>query len=107
MHDERRRIEGRVECVHAQRVKPAVYAATVPLTVEARHAPGEPVPFAQAAAASYEPFARNSPWGPPWGTTWFRMRGPVPAAWPGASRRSSTSASPAPGRASRLKPWCT
>ena len=44
MHDERHRIEGRVERVHTQRVKPAVYAATVPLTVEAWHAPGEPVP---------------------------------------------------------------
>ncbi|MGY3205500.1 alpha-mannosidase [Streptomyces sp. TE5632] len=83
MHDERHRIEGRVERVHTQRVKPAVYAATVPLTVEAWHAPGEPVPFAQAAAAPYEPFARNTPWGPPWGTTWFRMRGQVPAAWAG------------------------
>ncbi|MGP3732098.1 alpha-mannosidase [Streptomyces sp. GDS52] len=83
MHDERHRIEGRVERVHTQRVKPAVYAATVPLTVEAWHAPGEPVPFAEAAAAPYEPFARNTPWGPPWGTTWFRMRGRVPAAWAG------------------------
>ncbi|MEV0692761.1 glycoside hydrolase family 38 C-terminal domain-containing protein [Streptomyces sp. NPDC050388] len=83
MHDERHRIEGRVERVHTQRVKPALYATTVPLTVEAWHVPGEPVPFAQAAAAPYEPFARNTPWGPPWGTTWFRMRGQVPAAWAG------------------------
>ena len=30
MHDERRRIEERVERVHDQRIKPAVYAATVP-----------------------------------------------------------------------------
>lgn len=83
MHDERRRIEERVERVHTQRIKPAVYAATVPLDVEAWQAPGEPVPFAQAAAAPYEPFVTGTPWGPPWGTTWFRMRGRVPAEWAG------------------------
>ena len=25
----------------------------------------------------------DTPWGPPWGTTWFRMRGRVPAEWAG------------------------
>ncbi|WP_062644209.1 alpha-mannosidase [Streptomyces maremycinicus] len=83
MHDERRRIEERVERVHHQRVKPAIYAARVPFEVEAWQAPGEPVPFAEAAAAVYEPFAMDTPWGPPWGTTWFRMRGQVPAEWAG------------------------
>ncbi|PAZ11293.1 alpha-mannosidase [Streptomyces sp. SA15] len=83
MHDERRRIEERVERVHDQRIKPAIYAATVPFEVEAWQAPGEPVPFAEAAAAPYEPFAMDTPWGPPWGTTWFRMRGQVPAEWAG------------------------
>ncbi|GAB7105814.1 glycoside hydrolase family 38 C-terminal domain-containing protein [Streptomyces phaeofaciens JCM 4814] len=83
MHDERRRIEERVERVHHQRIKPAIYAATVPFEVEAWQAPGEPVPFQEAAAATYGPFAMDTPWGPPWGTTWFRMRGEVPAAWAG------------------------
>ncbi|MER6014351.1 alpha-mannosidase [Streptomyces bluensis] len=83
MHDERRRIEERVERVHTQRIKPAIYAASVPFQVEAWQAPGEPVPFEEAAAAPYEPFAMDTPWGPPWGTTWFRMRGQVPAAWAG------------------------
>lgn len=81
MHDERRRIEERVERIHDQRIKPAVYSASVPLMVEAWQAPGEPVPFAEAADAAYEPFAMGTPWGPPWGTTWFRMRGRVPAEW--------------------------
>ncbi|MFE7171022.1 alpha-mannosidase [Streptomyces sp. NPDC057616] len=88
MHDERRRIEERAERLHNQRIKPALYAVTVPLTVEAWQAPGEPVPFEEAAAASYEPFAMDTPWGPPWGTTWFRMRGQVPAEW--AGRRVET-----------------
>jgi alpha-mannosidase len=83
MHDERRRIEERAERLHTQRIKPALYAATVPLEVAAWQAPGEPVPFAEAAAASYEPFAMDTPWGPPWGTTWFRMSGQVPAGWAG------------------------
>ncbi|MEE1763929.1 MULTISPECIES: alpha-mannosidase [unclassified Streptomyces] len=83
MHDERRRIEERVERVHTQRIKPAIYAASVPFEVEAWQAPGEPVPFEEAAAASYTPFAMDTPWGPPWGTTWFRMRGQVPAEWAG------------------------
>ncbi|MFD7433695.1 alpha-mannosidase [Streptomyces sp. NPDC059861] len=83
MHDERRRIEERVERVHNQRIRPAIYAATVPLTVESWQAPGEPVPFTEAAAAQYAPFAMDTPWGPPWGTTWFRMRGQVPADWAG------------------------
>ncbi|MEV5430485.1 glycoside hydrolase family 38 C-terminal domain-containing protein [Streptomyces sp. NPDC052701] len=83
MHDERRRIEERAERLHTQRIRPATYAASVPLAVEAWQAPGEPVPFAEAAAAPYEPFALRTPWGPPWGTTWFRMRGRVPAEWAG------------------------
>ncbi|MFD8212332.1 alpha-mannosidase [Streptomyces sp. NPDC059697] len=83
MHDERRRIEERVARVHDQRIKPAIYAASVPFEVEAWQAPGEPVPFEEAAAAPYKPFAMDTPWGPPWGTTWFRIRGSVPAAWAG------------------------
>ncbi|KKD09819.1 alpha-mannosidase [Streptomyces sp. WM6386] len=83
MHDERRRIEERVERLHNQRIKPAIYAATVPFEVEAWQAPGEPVPFEEAAAARYAPFAMDTPWGPPWGTTWFRMRGEVPAEFAG------------------------
>ncbi|MFD7997911.1 alpha-mannosidase [Streptomyces mirabilis] len=83
MHDERRRIEERVARVHDQRIKPAIYAASVPFAVEAWQAPGEPVPFEEAAAAPYKPFAMDTPWGPPWGTTWFRMRGSVPADWTG------------------------
>ncbi|MET7892712.1 alpha-mannosidase [Streptomyces mirabilis] len=83
MHDERRRIEERVARVHDQRIKPAIYAASVPFEVEAWQAPGEPVPFEEAAAAPYQPFAMDTPWGPPWGTTWFRMRGSVPADWTG------------------------
>ncbi|MFJ9814880.1 alpha-mannosidase [Streptomyces sp. NPDC101151] len=83
MHDERRRIDERVERLHHQRIKPAIHAAAVPFEVAAWQAPGEPVSFEEAAAAPYEPFAMDTPWGPPWGTTWFRMRGQVPAEFAG------------------------
>lgn len=83
MHDERRRIEDRVQRVLTQRVQPAAHSASVPFTIEAWQAPGEPVPFAEAARAPYEPFTTGTPWGPPWGTTWFKVHGEVPAAWAG------------------------
>ncbi|MFI1887986.1 alpha-mannosidase [Streptomyces jumonjinensis] len=83
MHDERRRIEDRVERVLGQRIQPAVHSHSLPCEVSFWQAPGEPVPFAEAAAQTYEPFAMGTPWGPPWGTTWFRVRGEVPAAWAG------------------------
>ncbi|MET9666439.1 glycoside hydrolase family 38 C-terminal domain-containing protein [Streptomyces sp. NPDC006475] len=83
MHDERRRIEERVERILEQRIRPAVHADAVPFAIEAWQAPGEPVPFEEAAAQAYEPFVTGTPWGPPWGTTWFRVRGEVPARWAG------------------------
>ena len=84
MHDERRRIEDRVERFLQQRIKTAVHSASLPLDVAAWAAPDEPVPFAEAAAQTYEPFAMGTPWGPPWGTTLFRVRGEVPAEWAGS-----------------------
>ena len=57
MHDNRRQVEERVERVLRERIRPAVYAATVPMDVEAWHVPDEPVPVQDALAASYEPFA--------------------------------------------------
>ncbi|TQK42960.1 alpha-mannosidase [Streptomyces sp. SLBN-118] len=88
MHDERRRIEERVARILEQRIQPAVHAATLPLSVAAWEAPDEPVSFAEAASRTYEPFAMGTRWGPPWGTTWFRVRGEVPAEW--AGRRVET-----------------
>lgn len=56
---------------------------SVPLDVAAHHVHGEPIPVADALAADYEPFAVGGRWGPPWDTTWFRLRGVVPAEWAG------------------------
>lgn len=41
---------------------------------------GEPVPFTRAREAEYTPCALPLRWGPPWGTTWFRLRVTVPEA---------------------------
>jgi alpha-mannosidase len=53
------------------------------MEVAAHHVHGEPIPIAEALGADYEPFAVGAPWGPPWDTTWFRLRGRIPADWAG------------------------
>ncbi|WP_158889657.1 alpha-mannosidase [Amycolatopsis anabasis] len=83
MHDDRKLIEGRIERVLGERVRPAVYPESIPVRVAAWHAPGEPVPPATALAAEFGPFAVGEEWGPAWGTTWFRFTATVPAAWAG------------------------
>ncbi len=44
---------------------------------------GEPISFADAESATYEPFPVGGSWGPAWSTTWFRLSGQVPADWAG------------------------
>ncbi len=83
MHDDSPMVEKRLERVLRDRLRPAVYAESVPLTVTAWEAPGEPVPAAEAIQATYAPFAVGDAWGPAWGTTWFRLRGAVPEHWRG------------------------
>jgi alpha-mannosidase len=83
MHDDRQLTERRLDRVLRERIRPAVYGATVPLRVAAWTVPGEPVPPAQALAAGYEPFQIGAPWGRPWGTTWFSCQGTVPTEWAG------------------------
>ncbi len=83
MHDDRSLVEARLERVLDQRVRPAVYAASVPLELTVWHVPDEPVPVAEALAATYEPFAVGDRWGRPWSTSWIRAVGTVPAEWAG------------------------
>ncbi len=83
VHDDRTIVEARLGRVVRERIRPALVAARSPLTVEAWEVPGEPVPVTDALAATYEPFAVGGEWGRPWGTTWFRMAGQVPAEWAG------------------------
>ncbi len=61
------------------RVAEAVYVRRVPLAIESYELPGEPVGFAEAAPGPYTPFELGTRWGRPWGTTWFRLSGALPA----------------------------
>ncbi|MEV6007701.1 glycoside hydrolase family 38 C-terminal domain-containing protein [Streptomyces sp. NPDC051976] len=83
MHDDRSLVESRLKRVLDERIRPAVHGASVPLTVEVWHAPGEPVPVAEGLAAPHTPVAVGTMWGAPWGTSWFRVTGVVPEAWAG------------------------
>ena len=83
MHDDSRLVEDRLQRALRDRIRPAVYASTSPLDVTAWHVPGEPVPVAEALQAEYSPFAVGQPWGRAWSTTWFRLRGEVPAGFAG------------------------
>ncbi|WP_336647433.1 alpha-mannosidase [Microbacterium sp. MMO-10] len=83
MHEETSLTVGRVTRVLAERVRPAVHSARVPLEIAAHALPGEPITAAEGLALEYAPFAAGQQWGPAWGTTWFRLRGSVPAEWAG------------------------
>jgi alpha-mannosidase len=93
MHDHFTATPERLERVLRERVLPRVHTPLAPLQVESWLVPddGEPVSVAHAlglgtdagrTAPDYRPFAIGSPWGPPWSTTWFRVRGEVPADAP-------------------------
>jgi alpha-mannosidase len=64
-------------------VEPAVFGPGAALTITAHHPPGEPISPAEAVRRPYEPFTVGEAWGPRWGTTWFHLRGRVPAEWRG------------------------
>jgi alpha-mannosidase len=83
MHDDRALVEDRLSRVLRERIRPAVYPQTVPLSVEVWHAPAEPVPVADGLAAEYSKAAVGDVWGPAWGTSWFKLTGRTPAQWSG------------------------
>ncbi|MFJ7199034.1 MULTISPECIES: alpha-mannosidase [unclassified Streptomyces] len=83
MHDDRTLTEERLDRALRERIRPAVHPRSVPLEFEVWHAPGEPVPFAEAVAAPFKPGAVGDDWGPAWGTSWFRVTGRVPDRWAG------------------------
>ncbi|MEY9877357.1 alpha-mannosidase [Streptacidiphilus sp. MAP12-33] len=83
MHDDRATVERRLHRVLRERIEPAVYGESVPLAVARWDVPGEPVPVTEGLGAAYEDCPADAAWGPAWGTTWFRIRGEVPAEWAG------------------------
>lgn len=83
MHDDITLTTGRTHRVLTERIWPAVHETSVPLAVEWHGLPGEPVPPAEGLALAMEPYEVGTPWGPAWGTTWFRLTGTVPSEWAG------------------------
>ncbi|MFC7340346.1 alpha-mannosidase [Saccharopolyspora griseoalba] len=83
MHDDRRIIEQRLDRVLHQRLHPAQHTDTRPLEIAVWHTPGEPVDVAEALAADYQPAELGHPWGPAWGTAWFRFTAEIPPHWHG------------------------
>ena len=81
MHDRSALAQLRIDRFLRERLTANLHRATAPLDVELWEAPGEPVTFAEASAADFAPFAAGRTWGRPWGTTWLRVRGEVPASW--------------------------
>ncbi|MFE5867214.1 alpha-mannosidase [Streptomyces roseifaciens] len=83
MHNDRTITEARLKRVLDERIRPAVYPESVPLSVTVWNAPGEPVPVAEGIAAGGVPIEAGAAWGPPWGTSWFTVAGSVPQPWAG------------------------
>lgn len=83
MHNETELTVGRARRVLAERIIPAVHSAREPVEVAWRPLAGEPIAPAEGLALDYEPYQVGTPWGPAWGTTWFRLRGTIPQAWQG------------------------
>ena len=83
MHDDITLTTGRAHRVLTERIWPAVHATSVPLDVERHALPGEPIPPREGLALAMEPYEVGTPWGPAWGTTWFRLTGIGPAEWAG------------------------
>jgi alpha-mannosidase len=63
------------------RLAPAVYSETRPVEVSAWVVGGEPVPFDKASGQRFEPVEMGMPWGRPWDTVWFDVRGVAPTSW--------------------------
>lgn len=73
LYDERRRLLRVLDKIRA-----AAEVDVEPVGVAFHELDGEPVPFAEAVAGGFEPGHAGMRWGPPWGTTWFRLTGSVP-----------------------------
>ncbi|MEW1812214.1 glycoside hydrolase family 38 C-terminal domain-containing protein [Pseudarthrobacter phenanthrenivorans] len=81
MHDDRTITEVRLARFVRERIAPAIYARTVPLSLSSWDVPDEPVPALEAMRQEFQPQEHGAAWGRPWGTTWLRLQGEVPESW--------------------------
>ncbi len=81
MHDDRRITEVRLERFLRERINPAVYSRSLPLSLSSWDVPDEPVPALEAMRQKFQPQEHGAPWGKPWATTWLHLQGEVPESW--------------------------
>jgi alpha-mannosidase len=81
LHDDRRITEVRLARFVRERIDPAVYGRTLPLTLSSWDVPDEPVPALEAMRQQFHPQEHGAAWGHPWSTKWFRLQGEVPESW--------------------------
>ncbi|WP_226758608.1 alpha-mannosidase [Arthrobacter sp. SO3] len=81
MHDDRRLTEVRLDRFIRERIVPAVYPRSEPLTLSSWDVPDEPVPALEALRQQFTPQEHGAAWGRPWSTKWLRLQGQVPDAW--------------------------
>lgn len=81
MHDDRRITEVRLDRFVRERIIPAVYTRSVPLTLSSWDVPDEPVTVMEALRHDFVPQEPGAAWGKPWGTKWLRLQGDVPESW--------------------------
>ncbi|MDR2973694.1 MAG: hypothetical protein LBV00_03115, partial [Propionibacteriaceae bacterium] len=79
MHDHQDMTMARVRRTLDERLRPAIHSHPHPLSVTAHRVGGEPIPVAEALAATYQPFTVGDRWGRAWDTTWFHITGNIPA----------------------------
>jgi alpha-mannosidase len=83
MHDRLPLILARVDRTLRERIRPAVHQPIGPVRLSAWHLDGEPVPpgvaLDPARAGEFRSISVGDGWGPPWGTTWFRLEAEPPA----------------------------
>ncbi|GGC89524.1 putative glycosyl hydrolase [Tersicoccus solisilvae] len=84
MHDDREITERRLYRFLRQRIEPAVHGQRWPVAVTGWDVPGEPVPAAEAiaATAAYTERTPGTPWGTPWSTTWLHLTADLPDGEP-------------------------
>jgi alpha-mannosidase len=81
MHYDSTLVEARVRRFRGERITPAIYRLTAPLTLSYWEVPDEPVPFEDAVGQHFGPAEHGLVWGRPWGTVWFHAEGKIPTSW--------------------------
>jgi alpha-mannosidase len=67
-------------------IEPAVWSASAPLAAEVHQIAdplADPITAEAAAGLEFRPVSTPWRWGPKWSTSWFRVRGVIPASWKG------------------------